>query len=147
MGASPYWYFVPYREDFNSALLELKQKEFAAGRYNPVVMFPEFPVTDSTVSAGAQHSSIEEAAEDAMEDGTRSILDLNEVSETDDYCVARILSPQELLKYFGTEKPEKQQVENNFQLFEDVERGKGFCIVVHQNQKPAELFFVGYSFD
>jgi hypothetical protein len=147
MGSSAYWYFVPYEQDFNSALQKLREREFKLGRYNPVVMFPSFPVTTSTESPGAKHSTIDEAIEDADADGTRSILDLKEVSEVDDYCIARVISKDELLKYFGTDKPDKLQIENQFDMFNDIERGKGFCIVAYKDGKPDELYFVGYSFD
>src|SRR4051812_43513175 len=132
MGASPYWYFTPYEIDFDSALQKLRVKEFEAGRYNPAVMFPEFPVTEQTQSPGSQHSSIEEAMEEAAEDGTRSILDLTSVSDVDDYCIARTLSKEEIVKYFGTDKPERPAVENNHALFDDIERGKGFCVTVYK---------------
>ncbi len=147
MGASPYWYFIPYETDPNAALQKLREREFSAGRYNPAVMFPDFPITQSTESPGLQHSSIDEAMQDAAEDGTRSILDLTSVSEIDDYCIARILSKEELMKYFGTEKPDRHVIENNSDFFDDIERGKGFCITVYKNGRPDELYFVGYSFD
>jgi hypothetical protein len=147
MGASPYWYFVPYEQDFNTALEKLREKEFKAGRYYPAVLMPEFPITKSTKSPGAKHASIEQAMEDAAENGTASILDMNAVSLEDDYCVARILPDEELIKLFGTDKPERNQVENNFELFDLLDRGKGLCIPIYKDAKPDELFFAGYSFD
>jgi hypothetical protein len=54
MGSSPYWYFVPYEEDRNAALQKLREREFLAGRYNPVIDFPEFPIDEKT-SPGKQH--------------------------------------------------------------------------------------------
>jgi hypothetical protein len=44
MGSHPYRYFVPYPDDFQQALEERREREFAAGRYNPVMMFPPCPV-------------------------------------------------------------------------------------------------------
>jgi hypothetical protein len=147
MGSSPYWYYVPYEENRNDALMKLRDREFIAGRYNPVVMFPKFPVTEKSISPGKKHGSIEMAMEDAGEDGTRSILDLAEVSENDDFCTARILSTEELTTLFGTDKPAKEMIEKNTALFEGIERGKGVCITVYEKDKPKELFFMGYSFD
>ncbi len=81
MGAHPYWYFVKYDPDIGRALQTLREREFKAGRYNPVIDFPPFPVKETSPAPGAQHASIEEAMEDAMEDGTRSILDISRVCE------------------------------------------------------------------
>jgi hypothetical protein len=44
MGGHPWFYFVDYEPDVNAALQKLREREFRAGRYNPVVWFPEFPV-------------------------------------------------------------------------------------------------------
>ena len=147
MGSSPYFYFVPFDSDYNAALAKLRNSEFEAGRYNPVVMFPEFPISKDTESPGKQHSSIEEAMEEAEEDGTRSILDINTVSEKDDYCNARILKNEELISIFGTDKPTHEMLETNYDYFESIERGKAYCITVFKEDKPSEIYFVGYSFD
>ena len=148
MGSEPYWYYVQYDENKNNALQKLRQREFVAGRYNPVIPHIDFPINDKTISLGKKHETIEEALIDAEADGTRSILDLEKVSAEDDFCIARTLKKDELLKYFGTEKPTKEIIEKNFDNFlDDIERGKGFCITVYENDVPIELFFIGYSFD
>ena len=116
-------------------------------RYNPVIPFPKFPITDESESPGPQHSDINQPLNETEYDGTRSILDLISVSTEDDYCIARILSKEELLKYFGTEKPDADLIQTKTQFFDDIERGKGFCITVYENDAPKDLFFVGYSFD
>ena len=35
MGAHPWFYVVPYQSDIRKAMLELREREFRAGRYNP----------------------------------------------------------------------------------------------------------------
>jgi hypothetical protein len=148
MGGSPYWYYVPYEDDKNSALNKLRNKEFEAGRYYPVMDDIDFPVTGESECPGKQHKTIEEAIEAAEENGTRSILDIHTVSDEDDYCIARILTEDELEDYFGTIKPDKQTIEDSFDNFmDDIERGQALCITVYENELPSELFFVGYSFD
>lgn len=148
MGSEPYWYYVAYEEDKNNALQTLRKQEFEAGRYNPVIAHMEFPITGNSISPGKKHKTIEEALEDSEEDGTRSILDLETVSEEDSYSTARILQKDELIKYFNTEKPTRNIIDENlYNLMENIERGKGLCITVYENEKPAELFFAGYSFD
>jgi hypothetical protein len=88
MGAEPYFYFVKYQPDVNQALQELREREFRAGRYNPVMPFLQFPVGPGAPAPGAQHDSIAEAMEDAAEDGTRSILDIESVADEPDFQVA-----------------------------------------------------------
>ena len=147
MGGEPYYYFVPYENDYNSALQKLREREFKAGRYFPATFSVGFLPGVDTVSPGAKHDTINDAIEDAAEEGTKSILDLHKVSEEEGFCIARILSPDETQKYFGTDKPEHEQVVNCMELFESVERGCGVCVPVFRDGEPVELFFMGYSFD
>ena len=147
MGAHPYFYFVPYQEDINAALQELREREFEAGRYNPVIPFLEFPLGPDAPAPGAEHSSIEEALEDSDADGTRSILDLDHISETPDFCAVSPLPPEELNRLFGTTQPTRKMIEESDDLFEGIERGQGVYIITCQNGKPDEIFFAGYSFD
>ena len=66
MGAEPYWYFEKFDGDVDAALQSLRQREFAAGRYNPAITFlwQLFPIGPNSPAPGAKHSSIQEALED-----------------------------------------------------------------------------------
>ena len=147
MGAHPYFYFVKYQSDIGTALQELRAREFAAGRYNPVIAFLEFPVGPESPAPGAQHSSIEEALEDADADGTRSILDLDHISDAPGFCAVTPVGPDELQRLFGTEQPTHKMIEENQEFFENIERGQGIYITAYRNGRPDEIFFAGYSFD
>jgi hypothetical protein len=147
MGGHPWFYFVEYEADVEGALQKLRQREFEAGRYNPVVGFPEFPINQDSAAPGAQHESIDEAMEDADADGTRSILDMMRVSETADYNAVAPVPKEELMELFGTDKPTREMIEEGDDLFEMLERGQGVYIVVYKDDAPSELFFAGYSFD
>src|SRR3954447_22949677 len=125
MGAHPYWYFEKYNGDVESALAALRQREFKAGRYNPVIPFPDFPPGANSPSPGAQHASIEEAMEDSDADGTRSILDLNHVADEPDFCAVTPLADDILQDLYGTTQPTRAMVERNMDFLEDVERGQG----------------------
>lgn len=146
MGAHPYWYFVPYQEDADAALQALRDREFQAGRYNPAMSFPTFPFDVSSPGPGAQHDTIEEALEDAEEDGTRSILDIQEVADAPDFCVAAPLSAEEMQQFFGTAQPTHAMLAT-LDFIEDLERGHCVYAVAYKDGKPDELFFAGYSFD
>jgi hypothetical protein len=147
VGAHPYYYFVQYQADIDKVLQELRDREFAAGRYNPVVPFLDFPIDSNSPAPGAEHDSIEEAMEASDADGTRSILDLQAIGDQPDFCIACRVSDDRLLDLFGTTQPTHEMIEETMEFFEEIERGQGIYIVVYQDGKPSELFFAGYSFD
>jgi len=147
MGGEPWFYFVPYQTDINRALQGLRKREFDAGRYNPVTPFPEFPVAANAPAPGAQHASIEEAIEAADADGTRSILDIERVSDDPDYGAITPLSEDNIVELFGTSTPTREMIESNEDLFETIDRGQGIYIVAYRDGEPSEIFFAGYSFD
>jgi hypothetical protein len=147
MGGHAYWYFVNYEDDVGSALEKLRQREFKAGRYNPVIPFLDFPITAASPAPGAKHSSIQEALNDTDADGTRSILDIQQVGNSPDFCTAGQMDDESLTRYFGTAKPTREMIESNQDFFEDIERGTAIYIIVYKGEKPNKIFFAGYSFD
>jgi hypothetical protein len=147
MGAEPYWYTVKYQSNIDAALQELRETEFQAGRYNPVMDFIDFPITASSPAPGAQHDSIAEAFEDADADGTRSILDIIGIGDDPDFSTACPLSPEVLIDLYGTEQPTRAAVEANMDFLEDIERGHAVYIILYTAGKPTEIMFAGYSFD
>ena len=147
MGAHPYLYFVRYRPDVDAALQELRDQEFRAGRYNPVIRYLEFPIGPNSPAPGAQHKSIRHALKDSGAEGTRSILDLDHVSAVPEFNAVAPLPPEELERLFGTERPTHEMIEQSDDLFEGIESGQGVYIIVFKNDQPDELFFAGYSFD
>lgn len=147
MGGHPWFYFVEYEPDVEAALQKLRQREFEAGRYNPAVDFPAFPITEHSPAPGARHDSIEEAFEEADADGTRSILDMERVGDDADFQVVTPLARETLLELFGTERPTREMVEESEELFDALERGMGVYVIVYEGERPSEIFFAGYSFD
>ena len=147
MGGHPWFYFVEYEPDIEAALQKLRRREFEAGRYNPAVWFPEFPVTPQSPAPGAQHDSIEEAQEEADADGTRSILDMERVADEPDYNVVAPLPRETLLGLFGTDRPTREMVDASDELYDALERGQGVYVVVYEGGRPSEIFFAGYSYD
>ena len=149
MGAEPYWYFEKYEGNVAVALKALREREFAAGRYNPVIasMWRLFPIGPNSPAPGAQHASIDEAREDAAEDGTRSILDLDHTAEEPDFCAVAPLPDSVLKDLYGTTQPTRAMVEDNMDFMEEMERGQGVYIILYQEGHPNEVFFAGFSFD
>ena len=146
MGGHPWWYLVPYEKDVQASLDALRQREFKAGRYNPAEDFPKFPV-DLSHAPGCKHASIEDAREDSDADGTRSILDVSQLSDKPDYDAVAPLDADELMEFFGTIKPTADDVEDCEDLFDQIERGQGIYVIVYKNDEPAQIFFAGYSYD
>jgi hypothetical protein len=147
MGAEPYFYFVKYQSDVNAALQDLRQREFQAGRYNPVMSFPPFPVGPHSPAPGAQHGSIEDALEDSDADGTRSILDLNHVADEPEFCAVSPLDEDFLQEAYGTTRPTRAMLEQNMDFFEGIDRGQGIYVVAYKDDQPDQILFAGYSFD
>jgi hypothetical protein len=177
MGAEPYFYFVEYQPDMNVTLQALREAEFQAGRYNPVIPFLDFPINPNSPKPGAKHNSIEMAIKSASSEGTRSILDIYQVSEfpfphnklqslNDFQAIYEEmktlfnttfpLTTSELLNLFGTDEPTHEMVESiiieeqgpvAFDFWDSIERGTSKHIVVYDESQPAEIFFAGYSFD
>ena len=147
MGGHAWFYFVDYEPNVNAALKKLREQEFRAGRYNPAIWFPEFPIGPQSPSPGAQHRSIAGALRAAEESGTRSILDMERVARAPSSRAVAPLPEQDLKRLFGTDRPTHDVVASNDELFEALERGQGIYIIVYEGNQPKEIFFAGYSFD
>ena len=148
MGGHAYFYYVPYESNVQDALDRLRDREFKAGRYNPVIRFLKFGAPDFLKhEPGAKHRSIDEAINDAAADGTRSILDISRVADRSDFGVAAPVPADQLKEWFGTERPTRTMLEHADELFDAIERGQCVYVVVYDGNKPSELFFAGYSYD
>ena len=148
MGGHAYWYFAPYQEDMQQALDELCAREFEAGRYNPIMRFftfsePEF----SAQRPGRNHETIEEAMEAAIEEGTRSILDIQSVGPEPDFGVAVPLPLERLRAMYETDKPTRAMMAERLDFLEDIARGQCAYFVIYAQGRPSELCSAGYSYD
>ena len=132
MGAEPWQCLAPYQPDIAAALHELRRSVFAAGTFRGSDLAP---------------ASIEEALENMDADGTASILDIDHVAQRAGPTGVTVLTAAQLARYFGTERPTRADVERADAFWEDIGRGEAVCIVLYENDDPAQLFFAGYSFD
>ncbi len=177
MGGVPWMYFVAHEPDVQGALDGLKEREFRAGRYYPVM---EMLDPAEPAPSGAGHASIEAAREAAADNGTRSILDMDHVAtgfhapvslhdrmmqmgarmveggeefsedelrDSLGFGVVSPVSPESLLRLYGTETPSRRMVEEARDFLHDVERGTGVYIVLYDGATPTEICFAGYSYD
>lgn len=144
----PYWYLVPYDEDIQAALDALREREFMAGRYNPVL--PELDFVEPAFSRqyrAAQHDSIEDAIMDADEEGTRSILDIHTISQRPDFGTASPLPRAALLTLYQTERPTEYAVRANKDFLKWAAPAQCIYIVAYDDDgEPVKLLFAGRSF-
>lgn len=171
MGGQPWHYVIDYQPDLAKAVEELKAREFTAGRYYPALNpFDEagdlvFPNTDQSPSPGAQHASIEEAAEAADAEGFRCILDIHTVhsaSEAErhpynaDWGAGELwpCTNNQLWQLFGTNQPTLEQINKNLfdqvkgdELMDSFGRGEGRSCIAYENGQPRFYVLVGYSYD
>lgn len=157
MGGHPYYYIVPIEAHPQVALDKLREREFRAGRYNPVIAMPKFPVTPGAFAPGARHASIDAALHAADADGTRSILDLDRIAsepydedaDAEPYGKVFPVSDDQLIDWFGTTEPDRAMVDG-FEpegLWESLDRGWGIYVTLYKDGEPDALFFAGFSFD
>jgi hypothetical protein len=148
MQARPYWYLVPYADDIQAVLDQLRQREFQAGRYHPVMPLLDFvePAFSRQYRA-AQHDTIEDAIMDADEEGTRSILDIHALALRADFGVAAPMPRAALLELYGTDCPTEEAVRANKDFLQWAAPAQCVYIVCHDNEgRPVSVLFAGRSF-
>jgi len=142
MGAEPWVYITPYKQDVTTTLRELQEQEFRAGRYDQAGT-----VKDMLQEHGFEPSSIEEL-QGIMEDtGIGSILDIQSVSDSPEFFAVCPLPRERLLELYGTDKPTADLLETSDELFEDIDRGHGVYVIAYSDGEPSDIMFAGYSLD
>ncbi|NEB12482.1 hypothetical protein G3I32_27220 [Streptomyces coelicoflavus] len=90
------------------------------------------------------------------EEGAHSIIDVDRVVESDDpECdedgTVRMLLPQEVVQYFGTEKPTREIVESVYSTarrrLPPVLGGSGCCTAIYEQGAPSGFAFWGMTGD
>jgi hypothetical protein len=147
VGASEWDYYVPYQEDLDAALQQLRRQVFEAGDYywvNGADWRPE-------EKREPRPQTLEKLWENELvwETGTHSILDISRVlgpDDTPDYGTVKPVTAEEARELLGTDKLARSHVKD-FDVFPR-SRWIGRCAVLHDNQgKPQEIYFWGHSGD
>ena len=166
MGASGWQYFVPYQSDIAKALNELREQVFESDDYykrlplwqdmdeDEYANEPNEDIREQltswlrTMKAMKDPTTIEELFMWNGEDGTHSILDINNVSDSPDFGTISPLSQKELMSFFGTYEPTRAMVEQKANEIMDLrERWQGTYVIVYKDGLPNEIFFTGFSGD
>jgi hypothetical protein len=150
MGGHFWSYSVPYQDDICAALEALREQEFRAGRFwQPAEVQPGFfgRLLGRGSSKPRRPASIREALKISDTTGTRSILDMDRVTDTPELGAVSPLRPQTLRELFGTEQPTLDAIEKSDEFIDRLERGQGVYITLYQQGKPEQIYFAGYSYD
>jgi hypothetical protein len=137
-GSQLWEYCVPYQPDMKKVLADLREREFKAGRFYRSELNPK---------------NLDEAIRNADAAGTRSIIDIENVSPTRDVMAIAPAPPEQLMALFGTDKPSHAMVEtastkmqHEFQVFlETYDRGEGVYIIIYDGDHPSEIYVAGWS--
>jgi hypothetical protein len=148
MGASEWYYFVPYQEDVEQAFIALQGRVLAERDY----------YTDSTIGELESMAELQalKRTEEFWEVGTHSILDMHAVRDApwddqgdDDPGAILPLAPDELRGYLGGDTPDKSDFERHrkAQSWMEFPRWTGRYTVLYRDGKAHEIAFWGYSGD
>jgi hypothetical protein len=92
--------------------------------------------------------TIEELLEMVAEDGTHSILDIERTAARKEFGAAIPLPSREAMRFFGTERPDHDQVESKWaDVAEKLERWEAYYVTIWKDGDPHEYAFIGCSGD
>jgi len=171
MGASGWHYFTDYQADPGAALQKLRREVFEKGEYGETRNWEE--MVKGMEAAGmdvkqlkvilqqrqqmdaaralAKPRTIEEALDQAAEEGTHSILDIMAgVSKVPQFGTAFPAPDAWLMQAYGTTRPTRAQVEGaGFEPAEELERWSAVFFPVAETKEgpPRWWYFEGCSGD
>jgi hypothetical protein len=173
MGGEMWIHWADYEGDINTVLQKAREEVFSRGEY---YLAPKLPLTwlgrsidpdapwDPDVppdylewlhlikAAGDRPESIEELIQwnGPTGEGTRSIIDIEEVSDELYRASTTCAVPDNLLReWFGTTKPSREAVEQRIsEMWDLTGRGTAVHVVVYDDDgQPEQVLFVGCSID
>ena len=159
MGASEWTYVTPFRGDVAESLRELRERVFRDKDYFWWDDFEEDEPRPATIEGIWDN-------EEMKHSGTHSILDVSRVVDTtqapswdnwqEDLGTVRPLTAQQIIRYFGTERPTRAQFEaltadsmapTTRKFMDEMIRGTGRYLLLYDGGTPAEVAFWGFSGD
>src|SRR3954454_20748677 len=163
MGASGWNHFVPYDDDVDGALQQLRRDVLARGDFLRHYAAPagfKLPLWLRLLMGVAGIASAVKrrrlmklgnpdlAAEAAGEGGTHSVLDVVGTSRIRAGGHATRAPARVLEEVYGTATPTRADVERHAgELDERLDRGEAYYVVVYRDGRPDELYFEGNSGD
>lgn len=152
MGASGWYYAVPYHDDVAAALEELRASTFAAGDYYRDDEDDLDDGPEATENRRAQPTSPDELLAAQADSGTHSIIDIDAgISDHPRMGTVSPLTAAQLRSLFGTTEPTAEQVrawaeEGGYAQLR--RRWEGVYLVSYDaTHTPDLLHFAGFSGD
>lgn len=164
MTSTAWGYLVPYQENIEQALSEIQQDIFQRGAF-----FTELGDLLAFIrSEQIQHLSQENIEQIKVrinqleqepipvtipaliqqngDAGTHSIIDMQGISDEPKEHHISPLPDEEVIKYFGHHQPTLAMLEqNNNNILNLCELWQGRYLLVYENEKPIDIFFIGIS--
>ena len=148
MGAHAYWYVVKYNPDVEAALRELREREFAAGRYNPAMPFILFPITPASPAPGAAPRI---RSRRRWRTPRKTALGRSWTSTGSRTSRTSERWPRSTTRrcWSTSARPPRpgRQSSKTTASSTTSSRGQGVYVVLYKDGVPDELFFAGYSYD
>ena len=164
MTSTAWGYLVPYQEDIQQALNEIKQHVFQRGEFfTELGDLLSFLQSDQIQNLSQEKIEQIKARINILEQepipvtipaliqkngdtGTHSIIDMQGISEEPKQHHISPLTDEEIEKYFGHTQPTLAMLEqNNNNILNLCEHWQGRYLLVYENQKPIDIFFIGIS--
>ncbi len=159
---STYWvYFAPYQSDIEKALQSLREEVFRRGRFEyhigralDLSRIEGWDAAGSAIfqemvnAARERAKTIDGLLEIVGDSGTHTILDIQHVSKAPGYSFITQATREELLAWFGTEKPSKESISVLVQDYEYLIDCHHNCFVIlYDGDQPSEICFFGVTGD
>lgn len=92
--------------------------------------------------------TIDELLEMVAEDGTHSVLDIQQTGPELEFGIAAPMPSRRIAQFFGTEQPTHGQVEGSWaDAAEGLDRWQAYYVTVYRDGQPHEYAFIGCSGD
>ena len=164
MTSTAWGYLVPYQEDIQQALNEIQQHVFQRGEFfTELGDLLSFLRSNQSQNMSQQKIEKIKARINVLEQepipvnipaliqkngntGTHSIIDMQGISDEPKENHISPLTDEEIVNYFGHKQPTLTMLEqNNNNILSLCEHWQGRYLLVYENQKPIDIFFIGIS--
>lgn len=133
----PWKCFAPFEADAEAVLAKAREEAFRSGAYGKPYARgePRVPSIGALIEACA-------------EDGTCSIIDVTGIGDRPEVGSAGPFSAAVLREALGTVRPTRDVADKERgALYEHLGRGEAAYVVCYADGAPAEVMFLGYSYD
>ena len=128
---------APFEADAEAVLAKAREEAFRSRSYGKPYARGE-----------PRAKSIAELMEACAEDGTCSVIDVTEIGDRPAVASAGPFDANVLRDALGTVRPTREVAEREHRaLYEHLGRGEAAYVVCYADGAPAEVMFLGYSFD